>query len=538
MLLVVALVCPVACAPTLLSDPENEVASAQAGTASTAHLAGASGTGEDGSVGTDGGASGGSAVSAAGTTPADDDACPVGYVSNGADCVWSNPIQSPDFDTGEGWTRTGSAQVDTAGGWGVFSPEAICFGGALSQEVAMPPADEAMPMALTFRARRARAEGGPTAFGAVVNGRLHAVELRYDTRWVENTVCLGEGDYGGPLTIAFERYSANNYCDADPIHIDNVAIGPAEASACPAPGVVLDGSFDMKSPRWTGSTGTAFNGSAAVITGSPCDYLLVQGKASVPVPSTAPHPAFAIAYSSEGLSGDSTLLLTLEGFAVGTLMPRATPGTTNVCVPPWARGGVHAVAVTMQDPFGGPCITEARATIESIELIQDPDCTDFEPIDGGFEGVHLSAGRAWRYGLTDKGIVPGAVESTNDAHSGSNALPVDISYPCGTAGAIAVVTSPKALVQEGPALTYWYRLPRRDRAKFSVCAGASCSEYLAISDEWRKGKVCIDPWLGGLPLEVTLLGEGGDGSCQESFASEVAWFDDLALATDAECPVD
>ncbi len=473
------------------------------------------------------------------------ESCTTGYVQNGSACDWQDVVVGGDFSSSGDWTTTGTASIISGLNVAQLDQSAECFGGSISQTVDMPAYADSEPLVLTFRARPGATMNGTIPTAVYLNGVPHPIDVGYSTTWVNNTVCLGENDYGGPLTIAFQRAAAASGCTYDPVQLDDVAIGVAASGQCPLPGQVNNGDFSAGGAGWTADVPSSTYGSAitftsgptgnAVLTGARCGNATLHGWVSLPTATELPNAALSLKYST---TGTGVLQLSLQGQMLTTL-PSGPTTTVHLCVPQWTKGGAARLDISTYLPGGGPCNDTFTATLDDVQVVTDPGCEDAPLLDAGFEGLPASDIEPWTLTLNNNNnAVPGPaiVMDASKAHDGTGYLQMSLSYACTSVSASQMIAAPGPDSGGGPALKYWYYLPALSTASYQVCVANSCDMPPAMGATWTQRTLCIDPTLAGVPVQVQVSGYGGSGACANNYTAETIRVDTLELTTDPSCP--
>jgi hypothetical protein len=482
-------------------------------------------------------------------------ACVTGYAREGAMCVWHGGPLDPGFtgDPAGAWQMENGAVLDAGAegglepGTAVLGAQAACDSKAtIRQSFKMPTLAEGEPYALDVSLR----SGGfgfplPSLGGTISRGYLTLPDLSFggSRAFVHASVCLGERAYGDGVELAFHPIDPYGGCFGPPmpdteIDLDHAGIITAASvpqAECPAPGTVPNGDFEGTGV-WTVSgnaevmAGAGSMGSRAghVWTTTFCQGPTLTGTMSPPFLSMAKP---SLTFSFKGTNGQQ-MRVTSGGYLLGVVNGTATFEAGHFCVPDWAKGMVNKLAFGLSDP-GGTCANPnvRDFVFDDVGFATDATCpTDAYVRDPGFEDTGVSS--PWLFAHSTQYTTNATILSGTGAHTGSAYLMLSVGQVCASATARQTISLPPPSGSAGPAIKLWYRLPTVSKASFSVSPAGGA---LTASTTWTQKIICMPPSSIG-PVELYISGNGGGGTCANTYGTETLYVDDVEATTDPSCP--
>ncbi len=473
--------------------------------------------------------------------------CVASYDDLGSGCEFSGAPLAPGFDDAAPWTTSGGAMLDAAAS-GFDDPgvvtwvgeKALCDASGVSQAFIMPTYAAAQPLAfeLTFSG-----ELDPPVFDAAdamvaFNGKWTRFPATGSFKTART--CLGDVGFGGDVELRVE--GAVDRCPSTlELIVDRLEVVRADYALvdCPDPGVVRDGNFDGDGSAWTTigdatvEEGIGQGGSRAGRLRSQnfCDFAVLRGLASWPLPRTVPNAALRFYWGGT----DGALLEVGAGdFDLAKFTGSGTAGTSTVCLPPSSQGLAQTISFGIPRT-NGPCDTEnvREFTVDTVEVVSAPDCGE-NPylVDGDFE---LGPGGTVTSGWVTFFDAPRGNASirAGNAQNGSASLRLASRQRCGDVFAQATFVVPEPDANGGPALKYFYRVGKNAQTETSSRPGNGVLPE--GSAEFVEETVCLNPALATKPQTLTFTISPVGSKCDETFPEEEAFIDNVRLLTDAAC---
>ena len=349
-------------------------------------------------------------------------------------------------------------------------------------------------------------------------------------------ICLGERAFGHVIGLAFGVGSGS----AD---LDHVSMAPAPD--CPPAGALLDGDFES-GVGWTaterseivatGGPSTGRAGHLTVISGS--EAILDHAPVSFPWKTMA-RPAMRVVAKGDG----PPLELRAAPYVFGWIPTTATPGTTLVCVPEWAKGLALPFSIARRQDTVNPPV---EYFVDDLAFVSEPGCPESSFVLGGdFEGPNATT--HWNIAASELGLQPppvppppptASVVSTGDAHGGASHVLFSLPGSCERAYAMQTITVPPSQPDRGPAVKLWYKTSGSGQATITMFVNDTLqSADLPAAPSWTQHTLCLDPYGANRPTnlfvsaQVPYLG----GACVAIPVETVA-IDDVEVTTDPGCP--
>jgi len=470
--------------------------------------------------------------------------CTAGFSDVGTGCTWAGSLQDPGFDgTPEGvWTPTNGASLLPAQSEALFDFDSICTElGTVSQTFSLPDPPPAAPLALSLLARYT-CDAAP-CLGNEVFEEL-AVDLGGKRVFVggiqkgfsEHRVCLGEAAFGGGgetnLTLTPGQRS-NCWLDSSlSVELDHADL--VSDAACPPLGSLLNGDFSGGEAGWTfdaHDSSSPSGASAGVVSSGPLDgsaaarlqltHLCSEAQASTLV--SVPLAAGSRLHFDAQVDAGQTVLLSLDGKALGSLTGTGSPQSQSICLPAGLEGTVHALTFASPN-LTGSCTAPVAFTLflDNVSVAQDASCASMTGIqDPGFESDPGAAFQSWS-------LNEAASLSAGAAHTGTQGLSflglADNSY----AEARTAITVPRAAGSDGPALRFWLK---SSAVALDVELRGWLSHPVAeTGGGWSPVLVCLPPERSGASEDLSFSVFISSG------ANQGAAVDDLELTTSPSCP--
>jgi hypothetical protein len=501
-------------------------------------------------------------------------ACVAAYARTGGACMFAGAPADPQMSDPTKWTPGApGAAIDPVApghvdpGEAVLDRVGLCGFGGLTQTFTMPPLDRAEPMKLVVT---------HTAADPLLDLSGTLLSIGVGTQWVDlplsrnvyrtDSLCLGAAAYGGPVDFRVAALGGPG-CQGPlgtSVRVDQMQVQVAAAGECPAPGQVVDGSFETG----TGWTFTSTQGATAAITpgigeagstgallagANRCSEATMTGTVSLPLITATAHPAIDVFWT--GTVGQR-LVVGLAGKNVETLDADGVAKHARLCVPPWAAGTVTTLSFLMQRKSDNACTVALGRSfrLDNITIVDDPACSPAgELTDPGFERVANPIGPATGWGLINgyvndtEGIAAAVVTGPGLAHTGTGALAITWINLCtfiNDGGADFTAIVPPVLGTAGPAVKFFVNAPASNtmsEARVSLQPPPNvATPGFVVSPEtggYVENLLCLPPQLSR--RRITLRASVGDtsgGGCLQNQPAETALFDDFEITTDPRCP--
>jgi hypothetical protein len=476
-------------------------------------------------------------------------------------------LSDPFFSTDTTWTSVRGAAL--APGAATFTAPTMCDHGGVVQTLPASRLACARPLVLSFDITLL--DEDRTSFAAGVGGgwNLPVVPLGEETL----KVCLGANAFGGSVDL-FLGPGVDPWVCPPPatggpsISLSRVSIDPDDAGACPAPGTVPDGDFELGAQGWAPKLGNGVvevvpgggeNGSAALhlATTYLCQKPSISEAISLPSARMIPHPALRLwskGSTNAALSVRVGSLITAFYTGATYLPGTGAARTSSLCIPRWAQGTVQPLELAFVPTlFTEECAAEDGRDflVDGIGFESEPRCADADLFDPGFELAADAAGPApalatrlastWTLERYDDQPGSDVTIASGDpgAHSGKAFARFSASSPCPRASVSTSVTVPTPAGGAGPVLKLWYETNVGANDTLSVSLNElGAPTQLPLAPSWTQATFCLDPHLAGRPelLRVTLTNVSGGGNCADTFPAETVGLDDVELGTDPACP--
>lgn len=355
--------------------------------------------------------------------------CVAGYRDDGAGCVWvgdgeTGGVVDGDLDDATAWTGTnvvvagGVAQFDTTGaGDG-------CEIGVLQQELQMPAraASQAFVIELDVLSSctssdaescpALQVELGASANRVVVAGEAGAAAAPVARKV---SVCLGQAAYGADVMLrvrpglAYQRGELPLSCEtAEWPAIDRIAIRPAAAGECAADDTLVGGL--ASAAGWQLTNATIASNQLAIMPG---------GRAETTVAFAATPSSQALRIRSAMLGRDARIVgLSLDGLTWSNIR---VAGETMVCMPAWAAGASHRLAIAP---------VEDDVIITELSIVSFAACGD-NAFDATFDRTVLGSSWSARNGLGSRAT---GLEGGGYAINRSGSLLASLRFPARETG--------------------------------------------------------------------------------------------------------
>lgn len=487
--------------------------------------------------------------------------CAPGY--EGSPCSFAGLIADPGFEETldqSPWSDDGgkgATTLPTIGDWdpgeALLGGSVICNAGGLVQTVTAPSVSLVGPEALVADVNY-KAEG---VHGLAIGFGRSWTRLAPDApTWTSKTFCLGESAYGespngGEIEIrisASERLS-NCYAPApgSEIRIDHFTIRPAEETACPAPGAVVNGTAELDGEPWrfetqgnveagleadVGREGTS--GARLARDAGQSGRAAMTTQLSVPLPneeSSTPALRFWWRAASGGLYGVTMgTMVSLEdrGRQVDNLVGTGSRQNYIYCLPPWTHGTV--LDLTFSLPAEGASAVEL--VIDDVEIVSDPDCgSERDLLDPSFE----SAPNRWPGAMVGSSLESVLLQLDSAlARTGNGVLELSYEKEDAELAMETYVLVPQSNNEEGPAVSFYSKTPATVSTMVQWVLGRSEVEKGDVQTEvdWLSNEVCLPAnWAGRwFRMQVTVA------SPEALLGVERVLLDDFSLGTSLSCP--
>lgn len=480
--------------------------------------------------------------------------CTAGYELNGDTCEWVGGIvRNGAFDDDSVWNVTGAATINLNGFFGQLPPDALCYGGHISQELEMPPREVAEPMVLRFKAWQTGAQySGRIAvrLGGVTHDVL--VDGAKPPTW-NNSICVGPTALGGTHTLRFQAGAFPDNCAFDTFQVDDVEIVLDEEGQCATVEGIRNGDFEDDSEWALNAAGVNINGGSVYFYApGQCGVgdLSISQPFIVPTADQMPGAALRVTYQTGNGDGSSacngspscadTLYLQLRDQAstgavqVAALRSLETK-TDVVCLPPAWRGS--NVVLRAQVGRGGcAAVYGFDSRVDSIELIDEPGCAPVNGILDGDAESETPPDVPWSFQGTP---VFAKVSDEEVAPQGESFLELGVDSRCQVPGVEVPFVTPDRSGDARAAIMFHYDFPDLGEATHGqVCTGLECVD-LDFTDGWEERVVCVDPLgiAGGLSnfLRFQVTVPIGDGACNDAIAAQGFRIDDIRAGTHPSC---
>jgi hypothetical protein len=311
--------------------------------------------------------------------------CYPGYSRQDQACRWvgdgaTGGIRNGDLSNPDGWQAIG---VTIQGGAASFTQSgtgANCDLGVLSQTLTMPTRDQAEQFVLEIGTTTACAENDPEACPPLLvelGDAVTRVRVPKSATGGVQRLCLGDAGYGGQVPLRIRpgvaritnavAFSAAGFsCNTAWPSITGVAIRPAVTDECPMPGVITNGSFDTQT-AWVLSSATIQSGAL---------NLSSDGLATIRMiaPTASAVSGAALRIVVRAASDPGAVDVELDGMPLALVRASVTE-TRNVCLPDWALGAAHEVALRAFAP---------EMVVDGITVVPESRC-GAGVFDRGFE---------------------------------------------------------------------------------------------------------------------------------------------------------
>ncbi len=484
-----------------------------------------------------------------------------------------------DGSAANGWTTDGvaflvpTAPTDARGG---IEPGWVQLPGTsmISQSFEMPSWQDAEPLAmdLTFGCELGGTCQNVKSLTVLFGERGVSIPFATATGgFLQRRICLGDGVFGRRVTLSSVSYA--NYSrisSGEDGLIDHLRFVPA--SECPAPGRVLDGTFDDYEGGMSGwhpethsldgnTNGTLVEIREGVGTNGGRAGVLIAPKCNAPglvsvvsVPERMQHPSLRFKLRASHPRVKLEVALAAEPIAiVGATNAREDLSQVEhprVCLPQWSRGLAHELGVSLHANCGEsqPLRT---AIVDDFEVVDDPSCGAAAVIDGGFEEMALSSTAAWiKPGYETRSEIGGDEERVvldpSRAHGGAAYL--SLTAFCGAVQRSQAVAVPVSRSTDlgGPAVRFFYRTKDNDLGGSYAHVDGSWKD-LPTAPEWTERRQCISPEHAGLFVDVVFSATTNAGGVFGSGDPESpTWscdairhtvdIDDVSVVLDPACP--
>lgn len=484
-------------------------------------------------------------------------ACAPGYA--GSPCEWAGGLLDPGLQDDAAWTTSNGAavlafdeDVERDRGKAFIEDSAACNGGAVSQEIEMPPYEAADPFVVEITYRT------PGAFGMAVGFDRAWKKLPPVSEWETTRFCVGEAAYGGDVAFRLASSEKAPNClgtqtPTQSIEVDRVEIQVAtEEDACPAPGEVANGEADPDGGGWdfeVDELGEAFAGFADDLgepvvrlyseTGSAADRAAMTTTVSVPLRGEGISPALRFRWEGEPEVLFQTELGTSSGLdgnaerTLGTLLGTGAEQNALYCLPPWTHGNVVDLSFQMLDLTGSG---ETELIVDGIEVVSDGRCGDsFDLHDPGFESAPVDWPGAAMYVVPDQSFE--MVSDSGRARSGNGFM--EITYWTTEAFVIfeTFVLVPPADENGGPQVSFYSNVPPNPSVPIRWFVGifADLEGDLPQGGGWRLvDQLCLPPeWVDRWYRVQVWVGPGT--SAPVSIEPETVRLDDISVGTSPAC---
>ena len=283
--------------------------------------------------------------------------CVAGYRDDGAGCVWvgdgeTGGVVDSDLDDASAWTATnvviagGVARFDTIGAGDA------CELGVLQQELQMPARAQSQAFVVELDVLSSCTSGdaescpalqvelGASASRLVVAGDAGAAAAPVARKV---SVCLGQAGYGADVMLrvrpglAYQRGELPLSCEtAKWPAIDRIAIRPAAAGECAADGALVGGLASDAGWQLTN----------AIIAGNQL-AIMDGGRAETTIAFSPSNSTKALRIRATATSSSARLVgVALDGL---TWSAARVVNEATICVPQWAAGASHRLAITPLD---------------------------------------------------------------------------------------------------------------------------------------------------------------------------------------------
>jgi hypothetical protein len=312
--------------------------------------------------------------------------CYAGYVRENGRCEWrgdgtTGGVVNGTFADGSGWTLD-HARIDSetvkfeASGTG-----ADCEIGAIEQTMTMPTREQSQQLVLDIATTTTCTSTDPEACPPLlvqVGSSVTRVRVPQGPQGPSTTqhLCLGDTGYGGAVKLRirpgvarllnpFSGMSAGWPCNSSWPTVNGVAIRAQNGDECPQVGSFPIGGFDSWQRSATGAT--VSNGALSLSNSGVAHVGIVA-------PTETALPGAALRIGLRPTSESGYLLVELDGMQLST-MRLSVRETRYVCLPDWALGGAHDLALRAAEP---------EMSIENIAIVGESRCGD-NSFEGGFE---------------------------------------------------------------------------------------------------------------------------------------------------------
>jgi hypothetical protein len=494
--------------------------------------------------------------------------CVGGYAEQSGACVFIGAPLDRGFIEADKWlaldatsTINAAATGNLDPGEGVIDRAGVCGFGGFKQTFTMPPRDKAEPFKLNVT--HSIVDTGFTVGGGVDIGVgdawFEAGTLR--NQFKTDSFCLGSRAYDGP--IDFRVQTTGNFLDCAgtstaTYNIDQVSV--VQADDCPADGTAVNGDFSLQSD-WvfqlnsgaTGvfvATGGEGNTAAAQIAQTTlCSGAQMTGTVALDDHNTHPNQAIEVFVNG---TNTGRLVVSLAGKEIGTITASGAGKKFRLCVPRWAHGTHASLTFLMQASQSGTCAASTKSfIIDSVEVVDEPNCQSVDNSDLGFERIANATGPVSGWGLRNdfindvEGGISQIVNSGVSARTGNGSLRLSTINECTSdPSARAAFIAPAASGANGPAIKLHSNISAantpRTIARASVFSGNRLASEIDLPENsvYTESILCIPPALSGrrLTLQIALKHIDGSTSCVGNFSQEIGFFDDVEITTDASCP--
>jgi hypothetical protein len=486
--------------------------------------------------------------------------CITAYEVDGAGCTFAGAPADSGFQDPTLWTVTGQAEIDplAAGnvnpGEAIFEGDAVCGFDSVSQLFEMPPADRAEPLAITIGYR---SFGGfdffeRTGAAFAINGGWTFLPTLFGSGFEEQTFCLGERGFGGPvefLVAAAEKpgFGCEGGFEEPGVAVDRLEVGLADAGQCPPIGEVLNAYFEADG-GWTflaGGTnanaeirdGAGLDDSAGLelTTQTLCSLASGTGTLSAPLASTVPSPAIDFHYvATSGREFD----VAIAGRNVARLIGAGAPRRATVCIPEWAQGMASTLRFALQSTSGTCANPDVRLLqVDDIVVRSEDACGSGLLVDPGFEAVLSSIAPGWVL-TASVGAEAVILNDPNRARTGSGVLELAVSKRCAGASATATVTVPAPESGAGPAVKLFQSSGANALTTLRATASGNSVTIESGGNVYQAATLCLRPEFAGRPVPLTINIPSVSGTCADTFAREAYLVDDIEVTTDSSCPTE
>ena len=489
--------------------------------------------------------------------------------SGGAPCSFAGAPLDKGFAEADKWTAIDSTSSINTGaignldpGEGVIDRVGVCDLGGFRQTFAMPPRAKAEPFKLSVTHSIVDSDftlGGGVDV-AIGGAWFTAASIR--NAFKTDAICLGSRAYDGDKELLVQTTGNTNCAGASTstFRIDQVAILPATNGECPADGTALNGEMDAQSD-WvfnvisgaTGeiqATGGESNGTTARIAATTtCSRASMTGSIALKDHTTSPNQAIEVFVNA---TTGERLTVALGDKQIGAITGTGTGKKFRVCVPSWAHGTHSPIVFSFQESTSGTCNASTKGfNIDSVTVVDEPNCDDVDVQDSGFENIANATGPVTGWGLNNQStnLITSRAEVLSSgiaARTGTGSLRLSSTNECASnASARATFIVPAPAGAAGPAVKLFSNISSTNTPNIigqaQVLLGGKVLVPLVALPEntagYTQSIICLPPRSAGRRVTLELsIDHPGSNTCANNFAQENVFIDDVELTTDASCP--